>query len=135
YLVAPLVLSTERRPDSPAVTLFVERAQASRPDFHVTTTTAPIVAAICARLEGMPLALELAAARVKLLAPAALLQRLERQLPLLTSGAQDVDARQQTMRNTLTWSYGLLAPEEQRLLRRARGHRVEPGQVSLFACV
>jgi predicted ATPase/class 3 adenylate cyclase len=118
YLVAPLVLPTERLPDSPAVTLFVERVQASRPDFHVTATTAPTVAAICARLDGMPLALELAAARVKLLAPAALLQRLERQLPLLTSGAQDVDARQQTMRNTLAWSYGLLAPEEQRLFRR-----------------
>jgi predicted ATPase len=118
YRVAPLALPTERHVDSPAVTLFVERAQASRPDFHVTAATAPTVAAICARLEGMPLALELAAARVKLLAPAALLQRLERQLPLLTSGAQDVDARQQTMRNTLAWSYGLLAPEEQRLFRR-----------------
>jgi predicted ATPase len=80
--------------------------------------TAPTIAAICARLDGLPLAFELAATRVKLLPPAALLKRLERSLPLLTGGARDLDARQQTMRDALAWSEALLPPEQQALFRR-----------------
>ena len=102
----------------PAVTLFIERARDARPDFQVTRATAPAVLGICARLDGLPLAIELAAARVKVLPPPALLQRLERRLPLLTGGARDLEDRQQTMRQTIAWSYDLLAPEEQRLFRR-----------------
>jgi predicted ATPase len=101
-----------------AVALFVERAQAAQEEFHISSTNAPAVAAICARLDGLPLAIELAAARVKLLPPPALLARLETQLAILTSGARDVDERQRTMRSTLAWSYDLLAPAEQRLFRR-----------------
>lgn len=128
YPVPPLALplvqslalppSIEQVMDSPAVALFVERVRAHAPDFHLTETSAPVVAAICARLDGLPLAIVLAAARVKVLPPPALLRRLERRLPLLTGGARDLPERQQTMRATLAWSYDLLAPEEQRLFRR-----------------
>jgi predicted ATPase/DNA-binding XRE family transcriptional regulator len=116
--VAPLAVTAERGADAPAVLLFVQRAQAGRPDFQVTDATAPPVAAICARLEGLPLAIELAAPWVKLLPPAHLLDRLDRQLPLLTGGVQDLEEHQQTMRSTLAWSYDLLAPAAQRLFRR-----------------
>ena len=108
----------ERLSQYAAVALFIERAQAVLPDFTVTNASAPAVAEICARLDGLPLAIELAANHVKLLPPPALLQRLERRLPLLVGGARDLDARQQTMWATLAWSEGLLAPAERRLFRR-----------------
>jgi predicted ATPase/transcriptional regulator with XRE-family HTH domain len=101
-----------------AVRLFVERAQAVMPDFTLTETTAPVVAAICRRLEGLPLALELAAARVKLLPPEALLTRLEQRLPLLSGGARDAPDRQQTMRDAIAWSHDLLTEGERALFRR-----------------
>jgi predicted ATPase/class 3 adenylate cyclase len=102
----------------PAVALFVQRAQDADAAFALTNATALAIAAICARLDGLPLAIELAAAKALVLPPGALLARLERQLPLLTGGARDLEARQQTMRATLTWSEELLSPEEQRLFRR-----------------
>jgi predicted ATPase/transcriptional regulator with XRE-family HTH domain len=103
---------------APAVRLFVERAQVVAPDFVLDAGNAPTVAAICRWLDGMPLAIELAAARVRLLRPEALLQRLERRLLLLTRGAADLPERQQTLRHTLAWSYDLLGPSEQALFRR-----------------
>src|SRR6266700_2881324 len=101
-----------------AVALFIARAQAVKPEFHLTTVNAQAVAEICVRLDGLPLAIELAAARSKMLPPLALLARLGQRFTLLTSGAQDVPARQQTLRNTIAWSYDLLDPGEQRLFRR-----------------
>jgi predicted ATPase/DNA-binding CsgD family transcriptional regulator len=103
---------------APAVALFVQRAQAVRPDFCATAETAPIVAEICRRLDGLPLAIELAAARIRLFPPAALLGRLERRLPLLTGGARDLPPRQQTLRAAIDWSYRLLDPGAQLLLQR-----------------
>jgi predicted ATPase/DNA-binding CsgD family transcriptional regulator len=100
-----------------AVTLFAQRAQAHAPDFALTGTNAPVIAKICTRLDGLPLAIELAAARIKLLSPQQLLSRLEHRLDVLTSGAQDLPVRQQTLRATLQWSYELLSPGEQRLFR------------------
>src|SRR5204863_294649 len=88
----------------PAVALFVERAREARPDFTLTSENAAPIVEICQRLDGLPLALELAAAVLSLLSPAALLARLERRLPLLTRGARDLPERQQTLRNTLAWS-------------------------------
>ena len=102
----------------PAVALFVERAQAVKREFALTRENAPAVAAICARLDGLPLAIELAAARIKLLSPSAMLARLESRLNLLTGGARDLPTRQQTLRSTVDWSYGLLNAAEQTLLRR-----------------
>jgi predicted ATPase/serine/threonine protein kinase len=102
----------------PAVALFVERAQAVKHEFALTRENAPAVAAICARLDGLPLAIELAAARIKLLSPSAMLARLESRLNLLTGGARDLPTRQQTLRGTVDWSYGLLNAAEQTLFRR-----------------
>ena len=101
-----------------AVALFIQRAEAARPDFHVTNQNAAAVAEICARLDGLPLAIELAAARIKLLPPQALLGRLGNRLQLLTGGSRDRPARQQTLRATLEWSYGLLDAAEQAAFRR-----------------
>jgi len=101
-----------------AVALFIERAQAVNPAFQVTNTNAPAVAEICVRLDGLPLAIELAAARIRLFSPQALLTRLGQRLPLLVSSARDVPARQKTLRQTIQWSYDLLTSHEQRLFRR-----------------
>jgi predicted ATPase len=101
-----------------SVRLFIERAQAVKADFEVTNDNAPAVAEICTRLDGLPLAIELAAARVRLLPPQAMLARLQSRLKLLTGGARDVPARQQTLRNAIEWSYDLLAFVEQQLFRR-----------------
>ena len=101
-----------------AVQLFVDRAREIKPDFTLTAENAPAVAGICVRLDGLPLAIELAAARVRLFSPAALLARLNQRLALLTGGARDRLARQQTLRGAIAWSYELLAAHEQRLFRR-----------------
>src|SRR6266700_6195218 len=101
----------------PAVALFVERAREARPDFALASENAAPIVEICQRLDGLPLALELAAAVLSLLPPAALLARLERRLPLLTRGARDLPERQQTLRNTIAWSYDLLEAGEQQLFR------------------
>jgi predicted ATPase len=104
--------------EAPAMALFVARARAIHPTFTLTTQTMEAIAGICARLDGLPLAIELAAARVRLLSPVQLLARLEPRLPLLVGGARDLEARQQTMRAAISWSEALLAPAERRLFRR-----------------
>jgi non-specific serine/threonine protein kinase len=101
-----------------AVKLFVARARQSKPNFALTEENAPSVAEICARLDGLPLAIELAAARVKILAPQAILTKLENRLKLLTGGARDLPARQQTMRGAVEWSYDLINEDEKILFRR-----------------
>jgi predicted ATPase/class 3 adenylate cyclase len=98
-----------------AIQLFVERARAVRPDFRLTDDNAADVAEICSRVDGLPLAIELATARINLFSPEALRERLNSRLQLLGSGAQDSPARQQTLRSTIEWSYQLLDPREQRL--------------------
>ncbi len=102
----------------PAVRLFRQRARAVKPDFEITKDNVAAVATICEQLDGLPLAIELAAARIKLLSPSAMQSRLESRLQLLTGGARDLPARQQTLRGAMDWSYGLLTPEEQTLFRR-----------------
>jgi predicted ATPase/transcriptional regulator with XRE-family HTH domain len=101
-----------------AVALFVRRVHDVRPTFTLTPEIAPIIAAITVRLDGLPLAIELAAARIKVLSPEALLARLDASLSLLTRGSIDLPERQQTMRRAIAWSYDLLSEHERRLLRR-----------------
>src|SRR5215207_4430314 len=123
YRVAPLELPVEDAPPESlarqaASALFLERARAVGVEVQPDATTAPALAAICRRLDGLPLAIELAAAWTRLFPPAALLARLERRLPLLVGGSHDLPARQRTMRDTVAWSYDLLDAPEQRLFRQ-----------------
>jgi len=101
-----------------AVQLFIQRARDVKPDFTVTNETAPAIAEICYRLDGLPLAIELAASRIKLLSPQALLSRLERRLEMLKGGARDLPLRQQTLRNAIDWSFDLLDDNAKILFRR-----------------
>ncbi len=125
YAVLPLELpdpkrlpSLERLSQYESVRLFIERAQAVKSDFVITNEDAPAIAEICVRLDGLPLAIELAAARIKLLPPQAMLARLQARLKLLTGGARDLPARQQTLRGAIEWSYELLDEGEKQLFRR-----------------
>jgi predicted ATPase/predicted Ser/Thr protein kinase len=124
FPVPPLALPHPARADVaaiasvPAVDLFVQRAQAARPGFTLTPETASTIAEICTRLDGLPLAIELAAARIKMLPPQAMLGRLKSRLQLLTGGARDLPGRHQTLRGTIDWSHDLLTEAEQRLFRR-----------------
>lgn len=123
YRLSPLVLPDHHTDDvarvaqSPAVELFMQRATAINRDFALTPANARDIARICTRLDGLPLALELAAARTRVLQPAELLARLEHRFSVLTDGASDLPTRQQTMRHTIDWSYDLLTADEQRLFR------------------
>ncbi|HKF35398.1 MAG TPA: LuxR C-terminal-related transcriptional regulator [Ktedonobacteraceae bacterium] len=124
FLVPPLAVpslkqlpTVETLSQYAAVALFLQRARMLMPDFQMTPTNARFIAEICVRLDGLPLAIELAAARSKLLSPQALLSRLEHRLSVLTVGEQDAPLRQQTLRNTLSWSYDLLDKDEQWLFR------------------
>ncbi len=122
YPVPPLSLPSGNGSDalakSEAGTLFVQRAQRLLPHFEITEQNAPAISQICARLDGIPLAIELAAARCKLLSPQAMLARLDSRFTLLTGGARDVPMRQRTLRRTLDWSYHLLDDSEKRLFAR-----------------
>jgi predicted ATPase/DNA-binding SARP family transcriptional activator len=119
FVVAPLAVAGEGTGDAaPAVRLFLERVQAQRPGFVPSEAERGAIAEICRRLDGLPLALELAAARVRTLAPLALLARLGQRLPLLTGGPRDLPARQQALGDTLAWSHELLSPEERVGFRR-----------------
>jgi predicted ATPase/class 3 adenylate cyclase len=125
FPVPPLGLPDPRRVSGPedlapfaSARLFIERAQSAQPDFRVTSQNAHAVAELCVRLDGLPLAIELAAARVPLLSPAAILKRLGDRLKFLTGGARDLPQRQQTLRNTLQWSHELLEPGERTLFAR-----------------
>ena len=125
FALPPLALpgsetrSPEELAESPSVALLVQRAEKVKPGFALTPANAPAIVGICRRLDGLPLALELAAARLRILEPSALLQRLDQALDLLTSGDRDLPLRQRTLRATISWSYSLLDAEEQRLLRHA----------------
>lgn len=111
YDVGPL-------PEESSVSLFTERARAVKPDFEITADNADAVSRVCATVDGMPLAIELAAARIRVLSPAELLDRLDRQLSVLVSGSRDLPERQQTLRRTIEWSAQLLEPGQDRLLAR-----------------
>ncbi len=125
YMVDPLALPALGRlppPEElarfPAVALFLDRATMVAPDFRLIADNAVVVAGICSRLDGVPLALQLAAARLKLLSPEQMLERLASPLDLLVGGARDLPTRQQTLRHTLEWSHSLLSPSEQRVFAR-----------------
>jgi predicted ATPase/class 3 adenylate cyclase len=124
YEVPPLILPDAGQEDldtllgTDAIALFLARTEAVTPDFVLTRENAASVVAICRRLEGLPLALELAAARIAVMSPPALLSRLSGRLAVLTGGAQDKDERQQTLRNTIEWSYDLLDATDQLLFRQ-----------------
>lgn len=125
YPVPPLILPDPTGAGSVAelsgyesVALFVQRAEASSPSFRLTEENAPAVAGICARLDGLPLAIELAAAKIKLFRPQQILERLENRLGLLTRGSRDLPERQRTLRDTIDWSYNLLDEDERRLFAR-----------------
>lgn len=123
--IPPLAVADPTGDLAPAVRLFELRARSIRPSFTVDASNRAAVTAICRRLDGLPLAIELAAARVKLLGPDALLARLDQALPLLTSGARDLPERHRTLHGLFDWSYRLLEPEEQRAFARLgvlRGH-------------
>ena len=108
----------ERLVEVPSVALFLHSAQKINPGFRLTDENAPAVAGLCVHLDGLPLAIELAAARTQLLSPQMLLERLEQRLSLLHWEAQDLPVRQHTLRSAIAWSYDLLAKEEQVLFRR-----------------
>ena len=112
------ILNTVRSDPAPAVALFIQRAQATLPSFALDQHNAPVIEAICREVDGLPLAIELAAARCRLFSPSALLARLAKRLPLLADHARDVPPRQQTMRGAIAWSYQLLSTREQRVFRR-----------------
>jgi predicted ATPase len=111
-------LSPRKAMTAASVALFVERARAVKPDFEATRDNVDAIAAICVALDGIPLALELAAARIRLLPPAAILERLDRRLSLLAGGARDLPPRQRALRSTIEWSTNLLGQDEKRLLAR-----------------
>jgi predicted ATPase len=115
---------------TPSVALFVARARAVRSDFELTRENSPAVAALCRQLDGLPLAIELAAARIDLLGPDAMLERLKRHLPLPSFGAEDAPARHRTLQSAIEWSYAQLQPAEQALFRRLS---VVPGTWTLDA--
>jgi predicted ATPase len=113
-----LMSTVEILSQCPAVALFAQRAVAAKPDFALNPENALAIAEICVRLDGLPLAIELAAARIKVLSPGAMQARLESRLMLLTGGARDLPQRQQTLRAAMDWSYDLLSPAEQKLFAR-----------------
>jgi predicted ATPase/class 3 adenylate cyclase len=144
YSVPPLSLEADA---NEAVTLFYERARAARRDFRITADNGAVVAEICARLDGLPLAIELAAARVKVIPPEELLPRLQQRLQVLTGGSRDLDKRQQALRNTLDWSYDLLGSADRSLFARlavfAGGRTMDAaeaicapdGELDVFECI
>jgi len=126
--------NTEALSQYPAIELFLARAAAVKPDFQLTPENARAIVEVCARLDGLPLAIELAAARTKILTPQALLARLESRLKLLMGGARDLPSRQQTMRGAIAWSYDLLSEKEKKLFRRLAVF-VRGGELKTIAAV
>ena len=126
-------LSFDELKENEAIRLFTDRAMTSKPTFALTPDNAADIAAVCARLDGLPLAIELAAARTKVLSPAAILSKLENRLNLLTGGARDLPERQQTMRGAVAWSYDLLSEFEKEIFRKlsvfSGGFRIESAEI------